>query len=118
MKQKNFFQLHLEKAFIRLSENLLFLLLRALFLMAAKMAASKASFRFFCVREEHSMYSAALVFSAMLRARELSTGLTLERSRLMRMFTSSKRSDWVPTRTMGEDGLWARISGTHFLVTL
>lgn len=54
MKQKNFFQLHLEKVFARLSENLLFLLLRALFLMAAKMAASKASFKFFCVREEHS----------------------------------------------------------------
>lgn len=55
MKQKNFFQLHLEKALVRLSENLLFLVFRALFLMAAKMAASNASFKFFCVSEEHSI---------------------------------------------------------------
>lgn len=55
MKQKNFFQLHLEKALVRLSENLRFLLLRALFLIAEKMAASNASFKFFCVSDEHSM---------------------------------------------------------------
>lgn len=93
MKQKNFFQLHLENALVRLSENLLFLVLRVLFFMAAKMAESKASFKFFCVSDEHSMYSVALIFSAMLRARELRTGLTLDRSRLMRTFTSSSRSD-------------------------
>lgn len=54
MKQKNFFQLHREKALARLSEDRLFLLLRALPLMAAKMAASNASFKFFCVSDEHS----------------------------------------------------------------
>lgn len=55
MKQKNFFQLHLENALVRLSENLLFFVFRALFLMAAKMAESNASFKFFCVSDEHSM---------------------------------------------------------------
>lgn len=54
MKQKNFFQLHRENALARLSEDLLFLLLRALPLMAAKMAASNAYFKFFCVSDEHS----------------------------------------------------------------
>lgn len=116
MKQKNFFQLHLEKALARLSDSLIFLAFLALCLMAAKMAASKASFRFFCVRAEHSTYSVARIFSARLRARELSTGFTLYRSRSIRTLTSSRRSDWVPTRMMGDVGLHERISGIHFFV--
>lgn len=54
IKQKNFFQLHLEKALLRLSDNRLFFSFLALCLMEAKMAASNASFKFFCVNEEHS----------------------------------------------------------------
>lgn len=77
MKQKNFFQLHFEKALARRSDSLIFLAFLALCLMAANMAASKASFRFFCVKAEHSTYSAARIFSATLRPRELGTGLTL-----------------------------------------
>ncbi len=116
MKQKNFFQLHLEKVLARLSDSLSFLAFLALCLIAANMAASKVSFRFFWVRAEHSTYSAALIFSARLRARELNTGLTLYLSKSMRTLTSNRRSDWVPTKMMGEDGLHSRISGIHFLV--
>ncbi|TNN37490.1 hypothetical protein EYF80_052351 [Liparis tanakae] len=53
-QQKNFFQLPRENALVRRSEDLLFFDLLVLFLMAAKMAASNASFRFFCVSDEHS----------------------------------------------------------------
>lgn len=72
--------------------------------MLAKMAVSNTSFRFFWVRAEHSVNVTALICCAHTRASSTETGCSWLWASRIRMCTFSRRSDCVPTRTMGTSG--------------
>lgn len=78
------------------------------------MAASNTSFKFFCVRAEHSTYITAPILSANALASSSSTGLSRLRASSIRTLTSCRRSHCVPTRRIGVRGQRRLISGTHF----
>lgn len=83
-----------------------------------EMAVSKTAFRFFCVKAEHS----ANAVTPRLRPTSLASstlgGCSRCRASWMRTCTSSRRSDCVPTRTMGATGLRRRTSGAQRSLTL
>lgn len=72
--------------------------------MLARMAESKASFRFFWVRAEHSAKPTAPISWASCRPSSVPTGRSWFCARWIKTWTSSLRSSWVPTRTRGAPG--------------
>lgn len=84
----------------------------------AKMAESKASFRFFWVSAEHSAKPTAPISWARRWPSSVLTGRSWFCARWINTCTSSLRSSWVPTRTKGALGQSWRISGTHLLTRL
>lgn len=83
----------------------------------AEMAASNTSFRFFCVRAEHSTYVTAPILSARERASCSGTGCSRRLASSISTLTSWRRSHCVPTSKTGVSGHRLRISGTHFSPT-
>lgn len=80
-------------------------------------AASNTSFRFFCVRAEHSTYVTAPILSASVLASSSATGLSRRLDSSISTLTSCRKSHCVPTRRTGVRGQRRRISGTHFSQT-
>jgi len=85
---------------------------------AARIAWSNTSLRFLCVRAEDSTYLTAPIWWANLRAATSDTGCSRYCANSIKTLTSVRRSDCVPTSTMGARGLWCLSSCNHFSRTL
>lgn len=76
-------------------------------------ASSKTLLRLRCVNAEHSRYFTALISLATATACSYWIGAIFFCCKALRVFSSSRRSNFVPTRMMGTPGAWCSISGYH-----
>lgn len=78
-----------------------------------RIASSNTLFKFLWVRAEHSKYLCARISLATTLAWSYVTGSILLDLRDSLVGSSSRRSNFVPTRMIGTPGAWWEISGNH-----